>query len=304
MPKFLGWSDYQQDRIEEIPAEYTLKLAPAVTIGGTVVDEQEAPVADLRVVISLSGPIASLSRERATMGGDYHTEMTDAAGHWSCNHVPPRFGMIAYHLIHPLYQEKIYACDSPDELGYVGIEKISRTGLLAQRALMRVKSGIIIAGTVTDENKLPIAGTKVTRSYDFHSSEHNVLTEVDGIFRFSNASPGELSLTFQAGGFAPKVISLHVSTNVETLQIILPAGRNLVGFVTDESGQPIRGATIDAASPTEDSRTLFEWHTKTGDDGRFSWDLARKPARTTPSKPRTMEAHPMSRWWPTALSSL
>ncbi|MDB6036821.1 MAG: mecR1 2, partial [Verrucomicrobiales bacterium] len=265
---------YQQDRIEEIPADYTLKLTPAVTIGGTVVDEQDAPVTDLRVVFSLSGPIPSRSRERVTMMGDYHTEMTDAAGHWSCNHVPPRFGMIAYRLVHPLFQEKLYACDSPDELGYVGIEKISEQDFLAQRALMRVKSGIIIAGTVTDENRQPIAGAKVTQGYDFHSSERNVLTEADGAFRFSNARPGDLSLTFQANVFAPEVISLQLSTNVVTLQIVLHAGRNLLGRVTDESGLPIRDARIEAASPTEDSRTLFEWHTKTGDDGRFSWDLA------------------------------
>jgi hypothetical protein len=182
--------------------------------------------------------------------------------------------MIAYHLVHPLFQEKLYACDSPDELGYTGIEKISEADFLAQRAMMRVKSGIIITGIVTDDKKDPIAGAKVTKDYDFRSSGHNARTEADGVFRFSNGRPGALVLTVQANDFAPEVLFLRVSTNIENLQIVLPAGRQLLGRVTDESGQPIRGATIEAASATEDSRTLFQRHTNTGDDGRFSWDRA------------------------------
>jgi RNA polymerase sigma factor (sigma-70 family) len=274
VPKFLSWSEYQQDRIEEIPAEYTVRLDPAVTIGGIVVDELETPVMDMRVVFLLTGPVPSRSRERVTMGGSYHTEMTDATGRWSCSHVPSRFGMIAYRLIHPQFQEKLYACNSPDELGYVGIEKISDEDFLAQRAVMRVKSGIIIGGTVTGENTEPIAGAKVSQNYDFRASERNVLTDADGAFGFSNGRPGELPLTVQATGFAPEVISLRLITNVENLQIVLAAGRLLLARVTDEYGQPIRGATIKAASPSEDSRTLFQWDTKTDEDGRFSWDGA------------------------------
>lgn len=274
VPRFLSWSDYQQDRIEEIPAEYTVRLDPAVTIGGMVLDEQEAPVPDMQIVFTVSGPIPSRSRERLTMMGNYHTEITDAGGRWSCNHVPARFGMIAYRLVHPLFQEKLYACDSPDELGYVGIEKISEEEFLAQRAVMRAQSGIIIAGTVTDENKQPIPGAKVSQGHDFRAPQRNMVTEADGTFRFTNGRPGDIALTFQASGFAPVVRSLTLSTNLENLQILLPIGRALLGRVTDESGVPIHGATIEAASPTADSRTLFEWHTKSDDDGRFSWDAA------------------------------
>jgi hypothetical protein len=48
----------------------------------------------------------------------------------------------------------------------------------------------------------------------------------------------------------------------------------LLGRVVDEADQPIRHATVEAASPSSDSRTLFEWRTKTDADGRFSWDAA------------------------------
>jgi hypothetical protein len=92
VPKYVSWSEYQQDRIDEIPAEYTARLDPAVTIGGLVVDGQDAPVTGVRIVFSVSGPTASRSRERLTMMGYYHTEVTGSDGRWSCRHVPPPSG--------------------------------------------------------------------------------------------------------------------------------------------------------------------------------------------------------------------
>jgi hypothetical protein len=137
VPKFVSWSSYQEDRPEEMPEAYTVKLDPAVTIGGLIQDEQNRPVADMRVVFSVSGPSvgATRARERLTMMGDYHTETTDAEGRWSCNHVPARFGMIDYKLVHPQFQEKTYQSDSPDSPNYINVERISArptTPLLCQ----------------------------------------------------------------------------------------------------------------------------------------------------------------------------
>jgi RNA polymerase sigma factor (sigma-70 family) len=277
VPKYLSWSESQQDHIDEIPDEYTFKLDPAVTIGGVVVDEQNTPVPGVRVVFTASGPTASRARERLTMMGDYHTEVTDARGHWNCNHVPARFGMIDYKLVHPQFEEVLYATDSSDSPDYLNVDRIPQADLLAGRAVMRMKPGLIIAGIVTDENGQPITGAKVTQGFDFRSLERNAVSAVDGSFRFGNASPRELSLTVQASGLAPVVTSFVMNASVENLHIALPAGRTLRGRVVDESGQPVRGATVEAASPSADSRTLFEWRTKTDAEGQFQWDAA--PAR-------------------------
>src|SRR5260370_10333188 len=127
VPKYVSWSESQQDRIDEIPREHTVKIDRPVTIGGTVMDEQDRPVPGVRVVFSVSGPSvgASRARERLTLMGNYHTEVTDARGRWSCNHVPARFGMIDYKPIHPQFQEKDYASDSPQSAAYVNVERIS-----------------------------------------------------------------------------------------------------------------------------------------------------------------------------------
>jgi RNA polymerase sigma factor (sigma-70 family) len=274
VPKFLRWSEYQQDNIDEIPDEYTVKADPAVTIGGVVMDEQDVPIAGMKVVFSVSGPTASRARERLTMMGNYHTEITDVRGRWSCSHVPSRFGMIDYHLIHPEYQKTLYASDSPDSASYDNVERLAEADLLAGRAILRAKHGLVVAGVVADETGQPVAGAKITQGYDFRSPERTTQTTADGSFRFGNGRSRELTLTIQAAGLAPVVTSLVVNASMENLRFTLPPGQLLLGRVLDEAGQPVASATVEPASPSSDSRTLFEWRTKTGADGRFSWDAA------------------------------
>ncbi len=276
VPKFLSWSKSQEDHIGEIPAEYTLKLDPAVTIGGVVLDEQQAPISGVRVVFSVSGPSpgASRSRERLTMMGDYHVEATDERGRWTCSHVPKRFGMIDYRLVHPRYQEKLYASDSPDSPATVGVERVAEMDLLAAKSVMQIKSGLIIVGAVIDEAGQPVAGAKITQDFAFRDPQRTSLTSDEGTFQFHNGCPREVSLTVQAEGLAPLVTTVFVDARAERLRVTLPHGQLLLGRVVDELEQPIAHAIIKPRSPTADSRTIFEWHTKSDTEGRFSWENA------------------------------
>ncbi|MBI3415427.1 MAG: sigma-70 family RNA polymerase sigma factor [Verrucomicrobia bacterium] len=274
VPKYVSWSDHQQDRVDEIPNEYTVKLDSAVTIGGFVLDQQDAPISGARVVFSVSGPVASLARERLTMMGDYHTEITGADGRWTCNHVPANFGKIDFKPVHPLFQAKRWVTDSPDMAAYLNVERIPEADFLAGRALMRLKPGLVIAGTVTDESGQPVAGARVTQNYDFHDSERSLVTSAEGSFQFRNGRSGTLSLTIQADNLAPVVTSMVLNASVDNLHVVLPAGQELLGRVVDETDQPIADASIEPASPSSDSRTFFQWHVKADANGRFAWNAA------------------------------
>ena len=274
VPKYLSWSEYQEDRIDEIPADYTLRLQPAVTIGGVVLDEQDGSVPEARVVFSVSGPVPTRSRERPTMMGNYHSELTGADGRWTCSHVPERFGMISFTPVHPLFQEKTWLPDSPESSSYINVERIPEGDFLAGHALMRLKAGLAIAGVVRDESGQAVPGARVTQNFEFRRSERSILTDADGSFRFRNGRPGNLSLTVQAANLAPVVTSLVFNASMENLQVILPAGRVLRGRVVDDGENPVAGATIEAASPSSDSRTLFEWRAKTDAEGLFVWEAA------------------------------
>jgi RNA polymerase sigma factor (sigma-70 family) len=273
VPKFVSWSEGQVDRLEEIPAEYTVRVERAVRIGGLVVDEQDGPVAGARVIFSVSGP-TSRARERLTMMGDYHFEDTDATGHWSCTHVPARFGRIDFRPLHPSFQEQRWVSDSPEATAYRNAERIAEADFLAGRAQMRLKAGLAVGGLVVDENGRPVTEARVTQNFDFQRADRTRVTGPDGVFSFGNARPGHLSLTIQAASYGPVVTSLVMNASEPNLRLVLPVGRMLSGRVVDETGQPIVGATIEAASPSADSRTFFQWRTKSDGDGRFAWDAA------------------------------
>ena len=156
----------------------------------------------------------------------------------------------------------------------MSVDRLAEADLLAGRAILRAKRGFVISGVVADETGQPVAGAKITQGYDFRSPDRTTQTAADGSFRFGNGQPRELALTIQAGGLAPVVTSFVVNASMENLRFTLPRGQLLFGHVLDEDGQPIASATIEATSPSSDSRTLFEWHTMTDADGHFSWDAA------------------------------
>src|SRR5207244_4279862 len=110
-------------------------------IGGVVLDEQDGPVPEARVVFSVSGPVPLRSRERPTMMGNYHSELSGADGRWTCSHVPERFGMISFTPVHPLFQEKTWLPDSPESSSYINVERITDGDFLAAHALMRLTAG-------------------------------------------------------------------------------------------------------------------------------------------------------------------
>ena len=274
VPKFVSWSEYQQDRFEEIPADYTIKADPAVTIGGIVTDEEGNPVPEARIVFSMSGPTQSRSRERLTMMGNYHAEVADANGRWSCNHVPARFGMITFKPTHPQFQDKTFVPDSPDSPPYTNVDRIPEADFLAGRVIMRLKRGLIIAGVVVDERNDPVAGAKVTQHWSYIEPERYRITGQDGAFRFENGRPKETFLTLQAAGCAPVVTSIVMKADAADLRFVLPPGKRLMGRVVDENGQAITNAAIAPAGPRADPSVLFDWRAKADVDGRFSWDNA------------------------------
>jgi hypothetical protein len=168
----------------------------------------------------------------------------------------------------------MWVSDSPDATSYVNVDRIPEADFLAGRARMRLPSGLTIAGLVTDELGQPVPGARVSQNFAFRHPDRSLLTTADGSFLFRNGRPGDLALTAQATHLAPVVTSMVLNASVGNLRITLPAGLALRGRVVDGAGAPVAGATLEAASPTSDSRTLFEWEAKTGADGRFVWSAA------------------------------
>ena len=90
-----------------------------------------------------------------------------------------------------------------------------------------------------------------------------VQTDKGGRFHFDRVRLGEMILTVDAPGYAPRQRRIHVAPNTETQRFTLEGGRSVRGQVTDETGSPVAGACV----------VLNDWHTHTGQDGSFYWSI-------------------------------
>ena len=280
MPKFVSWSASQGDTVDAIPAEYTAKLTRGADIGGVVVDEQGDPVPGVQVVFSVLGtaPGASHERERVTMMGHYHAEITDLQGQWHCNHVPQQFGMITYECLHPEYLPARFGSASLGSTTTLGNTYLAEAALRSGTAKVTLKPGPLVAGVVVDQAGRPVAHAKVTEDRSWYQPWASEETGNAGRFRFANTSQKDLVLTVQARDLAPLEITVHPGDQTDGLRLTLSNGAILRGRVVDDSAQPVPKAKIRVSS-AESSELRFEWAAETDGQGRFEWLSA--PAEVT-----------------------
>jgi uncharacterized GH25 family protein len=272
-PKYVSWSAWQGDSVVDgFPQEYTAKLTRGVDIGGVVLNESGDPVPGVRVVFSVSGPSpgASHDRERLTMMGNYHIEVTDIEGKWHCNHVPQQFGMITYECMHPSYLTSRFGSAALGTSTNLGLICVAATELQNGTAKTTLKPGTIVAGVVVDETGRPIPHAKVTEDHSWHEESASEHTGNGGRFQFANTSKKDLVLTVQANGFAPLEVTVHPGDQSDALRFTLYKGSRLRGRVVNEFGEPIANAKIRVANADSGS-WKFEWSAFTDGDGQFEW---------------------------------
>ncbi|HZR20905.1 MAG TPA: sigma-70 family RNA polymerase sigma factor, partial [Verrucomicrobiae bacterium] len=275
VPKFVSWSASQGDTIDAIPAQYTARLTRGTEIGGLVVNEEGDPVPDVRVVFNVSGPSpgASHDRERLTMMGNYHAEVTDVQGRWRCDHVPQQFGMITFECFHPLYLTARFGATALGATTALGMNYVAEAELRNGTARTTLKTGPLVAGTVVDEAGKPIPHAKVTENRAWHEASASEETGSGGRFRFANNSQQDLVLTVQAKAFAPLDLTIHPGEQTGALTLALSKGGLLRGKIVDGFGQPVPDAKIRVGNAKSGDRR-FEWSARSDAQGTFEWASA------------------------------
>jgi Carboxypeptidase regulatory-like domain len=141
-----------------------------------------------------------------------------------------------------------------------------------QTATMVLKSGLIVSGSVVDEQGKPIARAKVIEKRDWRDSWAAQLTGADGRFRLANTSPGELVVTVEADGYVASDRTIHPEAPGDELQFVLAPAALLRGRVVDETGAPVEATVSARGGDFENGR--FDWSATTDAEGRFEWHSA------------------------------
>lgn len=227
--------EWHPDHGDIIPVSYTLHLAPAVLIGGQVVDANGAPVAGAKVGWNHEdAPLVDTLPENHQFGWIETT--TDADGHWQINR-------IADDMIRRLYgsaKDSDYV-DTP--LVFVGRDPSAEKALRAGTYVFKLGNATAITGSVVDAEGNPVAGARVFTGTISSSDARETVADGNGDFTIPGCKPGDNLLTAEAHGLANTTIGINTTNDPMPYQIVLSKGGVLSLLVENQNGVPIPDAS-------------------------------------------------------------
>jgi hypothetical protein len=169
VPKVVGF------RNGPVPGDYTMRLEPAMTAGGLVVDEQGLPVAGVTILVQGPG-----NKPGQMENVDFQTcPVTNREdGSWSCSYIPKDCTEIWLILKKPGY-----AVTFP----VVPVAEADLTNLV-----LVIDRGSIITGHVTDQQGQPVGNASVRVLNGVRSKRQSTRTDEAGNFMLSGISGEQL----------------------------------------------------------------------------------------------------------------
>jgi RNA polymerase sigma factor (sigma-70 family) len=272
--------------------EYFIRLDPAITVGGFVVDERGVPVPGVTIFVQGRGNVSGQAENI-----DFQTcpVTNHEDGSWTCSYIPEDYTKE----LHLILKKTGYAITFP---------VISQPHLDLNNLLLVIDSGVTITGKITDEHAYPIANARIKVLDGNRSKWQTTHTDDDGVFSVfgvmgeteysqtppleTNATGGVLirgvkgegtphvNLAVQAKGFACEMKTVQLSNATHVVNFALPVGNIFRGRVVDDLGDPIPNAVVQTDySFSGGSERKFDWTTHTDANGVFEWDSA--PAEKT-----------------------
>lgn len=250
-----------------IPEELTLDVEPGTSIGGVVQDDRGRPIQGVTVLLMTS------SRRSGTGGTlkefsplmEYPAE-TDEEGRWRCDRIPETPEGLSILLEHPLYM---------NDPVWGNIVTPPLEELRDRSAVLVMRSGVTVSGTVLDPEGKPVSGATVALGErwwtPYRPPRPQTRTDAEGRFRFDQLKPGEDVLSITADGFAPVLEEIAIQT-MDRMRFELHRGREVRGRVTDVDNNPVPGVRV--AVEEWRGKATISWEARTGTDGRFRWSDA------------------------------
>jgi hypothetical protein len=218
----------------EIPLNYTVRLEPhGITLKGRVETESGLAVEGVEVTASMGLDTSVLENPHVT----HPTVISDSNGYWAIAHFPKVSTEVSLKSKHPEYVQSAFVRVN-DHMD----------GLLSGQFVLKVQKGLIISGTVLDEEGHLVSGAKVMQGFSPYSDLPETVTDANGYYCFSHCKPDRHELTVQAKGYAPDMKVIELQKDEPELDFVLEPGRSVQYTVVDQDGEPVQGAKVKATS--------------------------------------------------------
>jgi len=212
-------------------------------IAGRTVDEAGKPVQGTRITLRKGGNLLMPHIPGQELTGI--EEKSDPEGRFELTGVE---GGADYSIVaeHPSYAEATF---SPLRV---------RSGTRVEVPDIVLGAGTLVKGKVTDSYGRPIAGALVQiqdpvqlafQEASQRKPWKQMLTDDAGGYRFGNVSFKTFEVTASAEGFATQRVSGNVqfeAVKEKTIDFSLSPGSSIAGFVLQETGAPVEGASVEA----------------------------------------------------------
>jgi len=270
-----------------VPAGYTIRLDPAMTVGGVIVDEEGLPVAAVQIKVQSPGDVPGQMENV-----DFQTcPVTNRAdGSWSCSYIPKDYT----NEIRFILKKPGYSVTFP----VVPVGKVDLKNLV-----LVLNRGFTVTGRVTDLQGHPIAKARIRTIDGDTSKRQSTRTDENGVYTLDGV-PGDaetyqsppletndnggaiirglatkdrmhVNLSVQADGLSSQssIVDLTALTNVANFT--LSSGNVFRGRVVDEAGNPISNAVVQTDYDFNNQvEKRFDWTSHADANGRFEWDSA------------------------------
>ncbi|QDT43749.1 Methicillin resistance mecR1 protein [Gimesia alba] len=283
------WGRNQDYAEDPLPAEFTFQMTKAITVGGTVVDEDNQPIANASVLFSASSEDTN-PVYRAKNGFYEKTYLTDQQGQWRCDLAPATISDASMKVSHPDYVSPANSYDQTKQIPELRQLKHSWT----------LKKGFEITGRVVDTEGTPVQGAVLALGELNLSSRKGPIarTDAEGMYRFEKVSPLfelrnnsdriRFTITIMKHGFMPVFESVPgfggrpLNDSTEQKRIVnftLKPGVKLKLHVVDSQDQPIEGAWVMLKSwhATTAISVLQEYAIPTETDAQGNWQWENAP---------------------------
>lgn len=253
---------------DAVPARHVFQLNPGVSLAGTIVDEAQFPVPEIRLRFHLRWVDEVDGRDQSGETPALATRMavTDVSGRWTLRDVPES------------WVDRILINIQPD--GYVATNLSLSSGEPAFQQmregthLLVLARGLPIWGLVTDTEDQPLAGARVAVGRLYTGERKETTSDSRGRFHLSGVPAGEIECSAIAEGFAEENRTVAVSEGMPPVHFKLARGSTIRGQVVNEAGAPLAAVRVELERPAS-RESAFEFTTSTDEEGWFEWNNAR-----------------------------